>query len=63
MLDGHVTCGLEDRIGDYSMYPAGGKYPAHVEYLKRNPYCEKRAQLGRNLLVRMISRVKHQIYL
>ena len=61
VLDGHVPRGLEDRTGDYSTYPVGSKYPALVEYLKRYPDCAKCAQLGRHLLARVRSRVKHQI--
>ena len=59
VLNKHVQRGLEVGNGDFSMYPAGGKYPDLVEYLKRDPDCTKRAQLVINLLARVTSCVKH----
>ena len=61
LLDGHVPRGLDYMTVHYSIYPVSGKYPALVEYLKRYPDCAKCAQLGRHLLARVRSRVKHQI--
>ena len=60
-MDGCVPNGPEVSTGDYSMYPVGGKYPDLVEYLKREPDCAKRVQLGRHMLARVRSRVKHLI--
>ena len=62
VLNGYFPRVLEVRTGDYSTHPAGGKYPALVEYLKRYPYFAKWAQLEIHLLARVISHVKHQIY-
>ena len=60
-MDGHIPRGLKDRTGGYITYLAGGKYPSIVEYLKRDPDRANLAHLGRHLLVRVISRVKHKI--
>ena len=62
ILDGHVPCGLEDRNGYYSTYPAGSKYLAIVELPKRDPDRENCVQLGRHLIARVRSRLKNQIY-
>ena len=58
----HIPCVLEVSTGYYSMQPEGGKYTNLVAKLKREPDIEKRAQLGRHLLVHVRSHIKHQIY-
>ena len=60
VLDGHVPRGLEVTTGCYSEYPAGGKYPALAEYLKREPNSANQAQLGRQLLTRVLAHIKHR---
>ena len=62
LLDRNVPCGLNVGTGDYITHPAGGKYPALVEYLKRDPDFAKRARLVRHLIARVRSCVKNQIY-
>ena len=61
VLGGHVPPVLKDRTGDYSTYTEGGKHLSLVEYLKREPDRENRAKLGRHVLDRVTSQVKHQI--
>ena len=62
VFDEHLPRGLKESTGDYSTYPAGSKYLALVEYLKRYPDRANRAQLGRHMLAYVRLVVKHQRY-
>ena len=57
-----VPRSLEVRTGDYITYAAAGKYPALVEYIKRDQDCANLALFGRYLLVYVRSREEHKIY-